>query len=182
MDIMWKTKVHLKSPTTESDVFSGDLRHCPVLAEDAMCPRCGYPLYGLKGNLCPECGRSVDLVLVPCGMLRRTWVNFLVLLYSWILVASFFPTLGQARLMFQWTESVQYYHGLNGILAWAEIPIVEYLRLAAWVVADLVAATVLLTMLILSARISRKWRRRFICIAWGLAVAFVMNTALMLWR
>ena len=39
----------------------------------AVCPTCGYSLQGLKGTVCPECGKVVTIPRARFGLLQAEW-------------------------------------------------------------------------------------------------------------
>lgn len=39
---------------------STDFETIPTIDEDLLCPQCGYSLFGIKRNQCPECGEKFD--------------------------------------------------------------------------------------------------------------------------
>lgn len=38
-------------------------KHAPRCYEDWQCQHCGYPIYGLSTNQCPECGTEADAAM-----------------------------------------------------------------------------------------------------------------------
>ena len=68
---------------SQSDSEADVIRLVEFLAtRDAPCPLCGYNLHGLTRDICPECGRQLQLSVGLTDPFLRAWVILAVAVFS----------------------------------------------------------------------------------------------------